>query len=143
MKELQRVRSEIANNLHADVTTTLSNINLLGEMAKIKADKDIDRSKEYIDQISAKSHSMIIAMDDILWSIDPENDSIEKTLLRMMEFTDALRNRHAANIELIVDKKIQKLRLSMKTRHEFFLIYKEGIRLITQYAGGKKYTCAN
>ncbi len=137
MNELQRVRSEIANNLHADVTTTLSNINLLGEMAKIKADKDIDRSKEFIDQISAKSHNMIIAMDDILWSIDPANDSMDKTVLRMMEFTDALRNRHAANIELIVDKKVQSLKLDMMTRHEFFLIFKEGLRLIVQYAGGR------
>lgn len=137
LKELQRVRSEIANNLHADVTTTLSNINLLGEMAKIKADKDIDRSKEYIDQISAKSHAMIIAMDDILWSIDPDNDSMEKTLLRMMEFTDALRNRYAANIELIVDKKVESLNLNMKTRHEFFLVFKEGLKLIVELAGGK------
>jgi signal transduction histidine kinase len=137
LNELQRVRSEIANNLHADVTTTLSNINLLGEMAKIKADKDIDRSKEFIDQISAKSHNMIIAMDDILWSIDPANDSMEKTVLRMMEFTDALRNRHAANIELIVDKKVQSLKLDMMKRHEFFLIFKEGLRLIVQCAGGR------
>lgn len=137
LKDLQKVRTEIANNLHNDVTTTLSHINLLGEMAKIKADKDINRSKEYIDQISSKSHNMIIAMDDILWSIDPENDSMEKTLLRMMEFTDALKQRYGAAIELVVDKKIRSLKLDMKVRNEFFLIFKEGLRMIVQYAGGK------
>ena len=87
---LQNVRTEIAGNLHEEVNTTLNNINLLSEMARIKADKDVDRSKEYIDQISDKSHNMIIAMDDILWTIDPRNDSMEKSLLRMMEFADAL-----------------------------------------------------
>lgn len=137
LKDMQKVRTEIANNLHNDVNTTLSHINLLGEMAKIKADKDINRSKEYIDQISSKSHNMIIAMDDILWSIDPENDSMEKTLLRMMEFTDALKQRHGAAIELVVDKKIRSLKLDMKVRNEFFLIFKEGLRMIVQYAGGK------
>lgn len=137
LNELQRVRSEIATNLHEDVTTTLSNINLLGEMAKIKADKDIDRSKEYIDQISVKSHNMIIAMDDILWSIDPQNDSMEKTILRMMEYTDSLKNRHAATIQLSVDKKVQSLKLDMKIRHEFFLIFKEGLKMIVQYAEGR------
>ncbi|MFN4316317.1 MAG: two-component regulator propeller domain-containing protein [Chitinophagaceae bacterium] len=138
LNELERVRSEIANSLHADVSTTLSNINLLGEMAKIKADKDIDRSKEYIDQISAKSHNMIIAMDDILWSIDPENDSMEKTVLRMLEYADALRNRHEANIEISVDKKVQSLKLDMKTRHEFLLIFKDALRLMVQLAGGRQ-----
>lgn len=137
LKDMQKVRTEIANNLHKDVTTTLSHINLLGEMAKIKADKDINRSKEYIDQISSKSHNMIIAMDDILWSIDPENDSMEKTLLRMMEFTDAMKQRHTASIELVVDKKIRSLKLDMKVRNEFFLIFKEGLRMIVQYAGGR------
>lgn len=137
LKDVQRMRSAIANNLHQDVTTTLNNINLLGEMAKIKADKDINRSKEYIDQISSKSHNMIIAMDDILWSIDPENDSMDKTLLRIMEFTDALRNRYGASIELTLDKKLRTLKLNMKTRTEFFLIFKEGLRLIVEFAGGK------
>jgi len=137
LKALQKVRSDIAGNLHKDVTTTLSHINLLGEMAKIKADKDINRSKEYIDQISSKSHNMIVAMDDILWSIDPENDSMEKTILRMMEFTDALKQRHGAAIELTVDKKIRSLKMDMKVRNEFFLIFKEGLRMIVEYAGGR------
>ncbi|MBO9660341.1 MAG: hypothetical protein J7527_16085, partial [Chitinophagaceae bacterium] len=137
LKALQKVRTEIANNLHNDVTTTLSHINLLGEMAKIKADKDINRSKEYIDQISSKSHNMIVAMDDILWSIDPENDSMDKTILRMMEFTDATKQRYGAAIELAVDKKIHSLKMDMKVRNEFFLIFKEGLRMITEYAGGR------
>ena len=104
---LQNVRTEIASNLHDEVNTTLNNINLLSEMARIKADKDIDRSKEFIDEISHKSHSMILAMDDILWSIDPQNDSMEKSLLRMMEFADVLKNMFGANIELALDKKVK------------------------------------
>ncbi len=136
LKDMQRVRSEIATQLHQDVTTTLSNINLLGEMAKIKADRDIERSKEYIDQISSKSHNMIIAMDDILWSVDPQNDGMEKTLLRMLEFIDALKNRHGCRIELELDNKITSLRLDMKTRLEFFLIFKEALRMIVELARG-------
>lgn len=135
---LQNVRSEIASNLHEDVNTTLSNINLLSELARIKADKDIARSKEYIDQISSKSHNMIIAMDDILWSIDPQNDNMEKSLLRMMEFADTLKSRHGANIELALDKKVRLLKLDMKIRHEVLIIFKEALRMIVQYSGGKE-----
>lgn len=138
LKALQSVRTEIAGNLHEEVNSTLNNINLLSEMARIKADKDIDRSKEYIDQISTKSHNMIIAMDDILWSIDPQNDNMQKSLLRMMEFTDALKQRHGANIELALDRKVRSLKLDMKTRHEVFFIFKKALRMIVQYAGGKE-----
>jgi ligand-binding sensor domain-containing protein len=134
---LQKVRSEIAGNLHEEVNTTLNNINLLSEMARIKADKETERSKEYIEQISSKSHNMIIAMDDILWSIDPDNDTMEKSLLRMMEFADALKNRHGAGIEIALDKKVRSLRPDMKTRHEVFLVFKQALRMIVQYSGGK------
>jgi glucose-6-phosphate-specific signal transduction histidine kinase len=135
---LQNVRSEIAGNLHEDVNKTLNNINLLSEMARIKADKEIDRSKEYIDQISTKSHNMIIAMDDILWSIDPQNDTMEKSLLRMMEFADSLKNRHASSIEISIDKKVRSLNLDMKTRHEAFLIFKQALTMIVVYSSGKQ-----
>lgn len=128
IRELQAMRTQIAGNLHNDINTTLNNINLLSEMAKIKADKDLTRSKEYIDQISEKSHNMIIAMDDMLWSIDPQNDSMEKTLLRMLEFVDALINRHGANIDILVDEHVRTLRLDMKARHEMLLIFKEVLR---------------
>jgi hypothetical protein len=136
--EVQTVRSEIAGNLHEEVNTTLNNINLLSEMARIKADKEIDRSKEYIDQISTKSHNMIIAMDDILWSIDPLNDTMEKSLLRMMEFADSLKTRHAASIEISIDKKVRSLKLDMKTRHEAFLVFKQALTMIVVYSGGRQ-----
>ena len=135
---LQNVRTDIASNLHDEVNTTLNHINLLSEMARIKADKDIDRSKEFIDQISHKSHSMILAMDDILWSIDPQNDSMEKSLLRMMEFADVLKNMFGASIELALDKKVRSLKLDMKTRHDVFLIFKEALRMIVEYSGGRQ-----
>jgi ligand-binding sensor domain-containing protein/signal transduction histidine kinase len=135
---MQKVRTEIASNLHDEVNTTLNNINLLSEMARIKADKDIDRSKEFIEQISHKSHSMILAMDDILWSIDPQNDSMEKSLLRMMEFADVLKNLFGAHIEIALDKRVRSLKLDMKTRHDVFLIFKEALRMIAEFACGKE-----
>lgn len=128
IRELQAMRTQIAGNLHSDINTTLNNINMLSEMAKIKADKDLTRSKEYIDQISEKSHNMIIAMDDMLWSIDPQNDSMEKSLLRMLEYVDALINRHGANIDILVDEHVRSLQLDMKSRHEMLLIFKEVLR---------------
>ena len=131
---LQQVRSQIAGNLHTDVTTTLSNINLLSELAKIKADKDISKSKEFIDQIHEKSRRMIDAMDDMMWSIQPENDNMQKTLARMTEFAQGLQKNHDFEIEMIVDNKVRSLELDMKSRHEIFLIFKEALKNVTAHS---------
>lgn len=125
---LLQMRTNIAGNLHQDINTALNNINILSEMARLKADTDPGKSKEFIEQIHGKSHDMIIAMDDMLWSIDPENDNMEKTLLRIKEYIAALESRNSIKIELLVDENIHKLNLNMQLRHDAFLLFKESIR---------------
>ena len=129
---IQKMRSEIAGNLHHEINSALNNINILSEMAKLKAEKDPHKSKEYFEQIHTKSHNMIIAMDDMLWSINPENDSMHKTAERMKEYVDALKNRYQVNIDILVDKDVQSLELNMKLRHDAFLLFKDGIKGVVQ-----------
>jgi len=105
---------------------------LLSEMAKIKADKDVERSKEYITQISDKSRSMIDSMDDILWTLNPQNDSMEKTILRMKEFAEAMQNTFTTQVQMEVDEKVKHLKLDMKVRHEMFLIFKQMLSAIAE-----------
>ena len=124
------MRNDISNNLHTEVITALSNINILSEMARLKADHDPQKSKEYIEQIHTRSHNMTSAMDDMLWTLDAGNDNMGKTLDRMREYIDALKNRHSVNIDLIVDEKTELLQLKMKLRHDAFLLFKDGIKNI-------------
>lgn len=122
------MRNNIAENLHQEVNAALNNINILSEMARLKAENNPEKSKEYIEQIHTKSHNMIIAMDDMLWSLDPGNDSMEKTTDRMREYIDALKNRYGVNIDIAVDHKVETLPLNMKMRHDAFLVFKEGLK---------------
>jgi ligand-binding sensor domain-containing protein len=92
-KSLLQIRRQIAYRLHDEISDTLGNITVLSEIAKIKADKNIEQSKEFIDQISDKSRYMNETLEDMLWSIDPQNDSMKQTLLRLKEYTDGLKGR--------------------------------------------------
>ena len=133
---LQRMRTQIAQNLHDDVQKTLNSISLLSEMAKIKLDKDAQLSKEFIEQIHTKSRRMMDAMSDMLWSLNPENDTMEKTILRMKQFAEELQTTHQSNIQLEVDTKVTSIKLGMNKRHEFFLIFKEALRNIVRQSNG-------
>jgi ligand-binding sensor domain-containing protein len=132
IRSMQQLRMQIAGNLHSEINTALSNINVLSEIAKIKADKNVEQSKEFIDQISDKSRYMIESMDDMLWSIHPENDSMRKTLARIKEVTEGLNADYDVDIDLIIDHKLQSLELSMKVRHELYFFYKEAMTFLVQ-----------
>jgi ligand-binding sensor domain-containing protein len=129
---LQTMRSNIAGNLHEEINQALNNINMLSEIARLKADKEPEQSKGFINEIHHKSHNMIIAMDDMLWSIDPANDSMAKTIDRIREFADALRHRHEVLINLQTDSKVITLKPDMKLRHEVMIIYKMALRMLVE-----------
>jgi ligand-binding sensor domain-containing protein len=124
---LQKMRSNIADDLHKEINTALGNINILSEIAGMKADTEPEKSKEFIEQIQDKSRNMMIAMDDMLWSIDPHNDSMENFMLRLKEYIDALRNKFGVQIDLLIDKKAEALQLNMKLRKDVFWFFKSGI----------------
>lgn len=137
LSTLHSIRTAIASQLHKDVSSTLNNINVLSQIAKLKAEKDVVRSKELIDEISGKSYDMMVSMDEILWSIDPTNDTMEKTLLRIVEFAKTLETAYGATIDLVMHQKVKDLRLDMKVRHGFFLVCKETLQCLARCAKDK------
>lgn len=140
LKKEQEIRSSIADNLHQDVSTALQNINVLSEIASIKADKQPEQSKEFIHQIQQKSRNMVIAMNDALWSIDPKNDSMPKTIERLHEVAHAMQNRHAVVVNVLTDDNVASLNLSMKTRHELIIIYKLALMMLVEELRSRQTT---
>jgi len=97
-------------------------------MARLKAESEPEKAVQFIEQIHGRSNNMIIAMDDMLWSIAPENDSMSKAVDRMSEYIEALNNRHGIKIEMQADEKLNSLKPDMQLRHEAFLLFKDSIK---------------
>lgn len=130
-----QMRSNIADDLHQDINAVLSNITILSEMAKIKADKEPEKSKEFIEQINTKSQNMTMAMSDILWSIDPSNDSMKNFVLRLREHIDSLKSQYNVQIDLLIEKKSEHLELKMKIRNDVYWLFKSGITNVVRTGG--------
>ncbi|HEX8358169.1 MAG TPA: two-component regulator propeller domain-containing protein [Segetibacter sp.] len=132
--EMQMVRTRIARDLHDDMGSTLSTINILSEMAKMKIDKDLNVTKDYIGKISDNSSRMMEAMDDIVWSINPINDSMEKITARMREYAANLFEAKDIEYTFNVDESVKHIKLDMEARRDFFLIFKEAINNLVRHS---------
>ena len=122
-----QMRSHIADDLHKDVSSTLSNITILSEIARMKAETEPEKSIEFIEQIRTKSQNMTLAMDDILWNIDPNNDSLEKFMLRFREYVDSLEVKYNEKIDVLIEEKAERVQLKMSIRNDTFWLFKSGI----------------
>ncbi|MBK7037536.1 MAG: hypothetical protein IPH42_14635 [Bacteroidetes bacterium] len=128
------IRNNIANDLHDDVGSALSTINLYSEVAKMKSNEENEDLKNMLNKISDTSTEMQDNMNHIVWSLQPRNDNFEQMLLRMKSF--ALETLQIKNIttNFIVDEKLSDIKLTPDKRHELFLIFKEAINNIVKYA---------
>ena len=136
--QMEKVRGRIARDLHDDMGSTLSTINILSEMAKMKVDKDTEKTRDYISKISDNSNRMMGAMDDIVWSINPMNDNMQRITARMREFATSVLEAKNIEVSFKVDDKVNDFRLGMESRRDFFLIFKEAVNNIAKYSQGKR-----
>ena len=142
IKDIQQMRNSIGQELHTEVSTTLNTITLLSEIAAMKTGVNPELSKDYIQQIKLKSRSTVAAMDDVMWSIDPSNDSMQKTAERMQEIADMVKHEYDTATTVSIDKNVLPCTLSMKERLEFILIYKKTILLMGNDLQAKKITAS-
>ncbi len=131
---VERVRNKVARDLHDDVGSTLSTINILSSMAKTKLLTDPVKTSEYISKITDNSQQMMEAMDDIVWSIKPDNDNMQRIVARMREYAASILEPKEIGIEFSIDENIYDLKLDMETRRDVFLIFKEAVNNSAKYS---------
>jgi two-component sensor histidine kinase len=130
IKRLQIIRNNIATDLHDDIGSTLNSISIYSEVAKQQAGKEIPA----LDLIGQNSRRIIESMSDIVWTINPENDSFEKIIDRMRSLAHQLLKAKKIEYTFEADEKLNSVELPMQARKNFYLIFKEAINNLVKYS---------
>jgi len=77
-------------------------------------------------------------MDDIVWSINPRNDSLDNLLMRVRHFATTVFEAKGIDYTIDIPKNISELRLPMDYRQHIYLILKEAINNLVKYAGASR-----
>jgi signal transduction histidine kinase/ligand-binding sensor domain-containing protein len=131
--KVELMRARIASDLHDDVGSTLSSISMLSEMAK-KQDKEEMLAKA-LSRIGENSRDMLNSMDDIIWSVNPQNDSLHNLLVRLREFAIPVCEAKNMTLNLNVGADIHSMKLEMDERRNVYLIAKEAINNAAKHSG--------
>ena len=134
--KIERLRAKISTDLHDDIGSTLSSISIMSDM--ILQEKKGGAPDTMALEIKENSLSLMDKMDDIVWSINPRNDSLENLLMRVRHFATTLFE--ARDIEYIIEIQddIHKVKLPMDYRQHIYLVLKEGINNLVKYAGASQ-----
>ena len=78
---------------------------------------------------------MLDNMNDIIWAINPVNDTLEKVLIRMKLYASEMLEPKNISFLFAVDNEIKSIVIPMQYRREWYLIFKEAVNNAAKYSG--------
>jgi len=122
--ELEKVRIRIATDLHDDIGANLTRISLLSEVARQKAENGSGQMLSSIAEIARES---VASMNDIVWAIAPEHDSLLDLTRRMRRHAEEVFSSREIDLDFNAPSSETDLTLSLSVRRDLLLIFKEAV----------------
>jgi ligand-binding sensor domain-containing protein/signal transduction histidine kinase len=121
---IERERARIARDIHDDLGGNLTRIAILSQPAPEKI-REPHQAAKVLSGIYMVAHDGIRALDEIVWAVDPQHDTLDSLVSYMGEYAQDFLE--AANIRCFLDFPIDlpPWPLGAETRHNLFLAFKE------------------
>ena len=129
-KQLMAMRNKIADDLHDDIGSTLSSISIMNELAKAKSPNALP----LLTTIGESTLTLQENMSDIVWAVNPGNDSMNSVIERMNEFANSILESRNISLDFDSAASVSSVRLSMTQRKNLYLFFKEAINNTAKYS---------
>jgi two-component system, NarL family, sensor histidine kinase UhpB len=131
--ELEKMRNNIARDLHDDMGSALSSIHIISKVA-FENGGERQAVNEQLKKIHENSGSVLENMSDIVWTINPANDTLEKVLFKMNEFAADLFEPLNIRYTFSQSLNFHNIKLGLQTRKDLYLVFKEAVNNIAKYS---------
>jgi signal transduction histidine kinase len=139
--EMQRTldaeRQRIARDIHDDLGSGLTEIILLSDTLD-EAIQPTPADQKMAGEIAARARSLTRAMDEVVWAINPRNDTLEGFLTYLGKFTQDYLTRAEVRCRWNVPTEVPELPLSAEMRHNLYLACKEALHNVVKHAGASE-----
>jgi signal transduction histidine kinase len=130
---MERIRRQIATDLHDDIGSGLSQVAILSEVVKREASPP---GREMLTEVATLARTMRDSMSDIVWAVDPRKDHLADLVQRMRQVTFNLLETDRRSVEFHVsdEREIERIALAPDRRRHLLLIFKEAVTNIARHA---------
>ncbi len=127
------LRKKIARDLHDDMGSTLSSINIISKVALQQSNIE-GHLKNQLTSIKDYSLNMMESMGDMVWAINPENDTVESLLAKMKEWAAEICEPREVQLHFETPAEFEHIKLDTEKRKHLFLIFKEAVNNAIKYS---------
>src|SRR4029077_11520231 len=133
-RALEQERSRVAQDLHDDLGAGLTEISILGKQARsLVADRE--KQGRYLEQMDEKARQMVSALDEIVWAMNPAQDSLSSLVSYFCLYADHFLGLARISWHLDGANAPSDVPVNSLCRHELFLAFKEALTNIVRHSG--------
>ena len=130
---LEKERARIARDIHDQVGASLTQVALLGEL--VETDKDLPHEiEEHARQISQCARETTRALDEIVWTVNPANDTLEGLVNYICKHAQDFLAVAGLRYRLEVQEHLPPAVITPEVRHNVFLASKEAVTNVVRHA---------
>jgi len=135
---MERLRMQIAADLHDDIGSILSSISIYAVMAKQALEPASTTPGKLLQKVEDNVRAAMHTLDEIVWSIKPENDLLGNVVERLEEYPRELLGLRGIEYYSTIEGSIQEQQLPLDKRRNFYLIFREALNNLLRHAQATK-----
>ncbi len=130
---LERERTRIARDMHDELGASLTRIALMSDLAAGDAHLPPETGRQ-LGAIAAAARTMSGTLDEIVWTVNPRNDTLERLVGYLAEFAREHLAPTPLALELDLPVQVPAYPLSSDTRHHLLMAVKETLNNAVKHA---------
>jgi len=134
---LEKERNRISKDMHDDLGADLTNIVILSKIAR-KTIKPQSNQEDAIDKIENAANDVINKMNEIIWALNPSNDSLYNLITYLHRYAKEYMDLYGIRIGVVMPASIPGVMVSAAFRRNVFLVVKEMLHNVVKHAGASE-----
>jgi signal transduction histidine kinase len=138
-KETEVIRRRIAQDIHDDISSGLSRIAWLSELAREKVNSgQVADAENILEKILTSSRETVDRLGEIIWAVNPDRDNLEGFFAYLRSYIAKFFE--DSGYEVMLDFPIQRpdLKFNPDLKRTLFLVLKEALHNIAKHSGAQK-----
>jgi signal transduction histidine kinase len=132
---LEQDRTRIARDLHDDLGTRVTVINMTAALAKRDLERDPAKTYRHLDKMTDAARDMVVALDDLVWAVDPAHDTLDHLASHLTRLAEEIFRDSPVRCRLDIPAVLPSRPLGAEFRHHLALAVKESLHNVLQHAG--------
>lgn len=132
---LEQDRTRIARDLHDDLGTRVTVLNMTAALARRDLERDPEKARRQLDKMGEAARELVVAMDDLVWAVDPAHDTLDHLASHLTRLADEIFRDTPVRCRLDIPSMLPARPLGADFRHHIALAVKESLHNVLQHAG--------